>query len=349
MNRFEYVSPETIEGALTVLNGGEGARILAGGTDVLGEMKRGISSPSQLVNLKSIPELRGIRQDQDGSLTLGALTKLNEAAEHPAIVEHHPLLVQAISEVASLQIRNIGSLGGNLCQRPRCVFFRHPDFHCYRKGGEGCFAARGQSRCHAIFGERRCITVHPSDVAPALLALEADVNIISTSGLRTISLDQFFSVPREDCERENILRQAEILVEIRVPPPLPNARCIYLKVSERKAMDFALASVALVLCLEGRRVTQARVVLGGVAAAPWRARDAESQLLDTEMEDEAIRHTCEAALKGARPLRHNEYKIALVKGLLRKAIKKLRLDNGQVRHRQIRCDSIVGRLHAASA
>lgn len=324
MKPFEYITPATLDEALAILREDDGARVLAGGIDLLGAMKRGVSAPERLLNLKSIQALDGIRQEPDGSLTIGALTKLSAIAVHPVVAQQYPLLTQAVRQTATPQVRNTGTLGGNLCQRPRCMHYRHPDFSCVRKLGEGCFAVRSQDRYHAIFGGDRCFMVHPSDTAPALIALDAQVVIVQADGSRTIPLGAFFVGPGESLTRENVLTPHEILTEIRLPPPPEGARGVYLKVAERKTTDFALAGVALHLAWNGPRVSHARIVLGGVAPVPWRVPQAEALLLDETLSDDRIRRSCEAAVEGARPIGRNDYKIPLVKGLIRKGLRQLR-------------------------
>ncbi len=318
MKTFEYITPETIDEALELL--GEGAQILAGGTDLLGEMKRGLATPKRLINLKGIQGLADIRSIPDGFLTIGSLATLSHLAEHPLVAQHYPLLIEALQRTASPQIRNIATVGGNLCQRPRCWYYRHSAFPCIRKHGEGCFAMGGQDRYHAIFGGHRCFIVHPSDLAPALMALDAEVRIAHADDSRIVPLTDFFVGPRDSLTQENILTRQEILTAIRIPVPPDNAYGTYLKVSERKATDFALASVAVSIAWLDTQVTHARVVLGGVAPVPWRVKQVEEMLIGDELSGKRIERACERAVDDATPLRHNRYKVALVKGLLRKAL-----------------------------
>jgi xanthine dehydrogenase YagS FAD-binding subunit len=320
MKAFEYLTPRTLDEALAILGREEDARLLAGGTDLLGEMKRGTATPKHLVNLKSIPELDGIRQEPDNTLFIGALTKLSDIADHPAVAQHHVLLAQAAQQTASPQIRNVGTLGGNLCQRPRCMYFRHPDFHCVRGNGKGCFAPAGQNRYHAILEGRRCFMVHPSDLAPALVACDAEVEIAGPSETRTVPIVEFFIPPRENPTRETVLSPGEILTGVHVPPSPTGTKGIFLKAAERKTTDFALVSVAVSLTCKAERVARARIVLGAVAPLPWRVPRAEDCLLGEPLYRKAIHSACEAAVEDARPLRENAYKIPLVKGLLKKAL-----------------------------
>jgi len=320
---FAYAGPETLDQALALLSAEADARLLAGGTDLLGAMKRGISAPPQLVNLKSVPGLDAIRREADGTLSIGALARLSDIVEHPLVVERYPLLVQAIQQTATPQVRSVGTLGGNLCQRPRCWYYRHPDFPCARRRGEGCFAVGGRNRYHAIFGGSGCFIVHPSDAAPALIALDARVQIAGPDGSRTLPLAEFFIGPDQSLTQENALAPAEILTQVQLPAPPAEARGVYLKAAERRASDFALASVAAHLAWKNEQVTRARIVLGGVAPVPWRVPHAEALLLDQELSDETVGRACAAAVEGARPMRHNAFKIPLVRGLLKKALHRL--------------------------
>ena len=324
MRAFEYVAAETLEEALGLLQEGEGSCILAGGTDLLGVMKRQVSAAQRLISLRSLPELAGIRRAADGGMGIGAFTCLSEIAEDPLVVENFPLLVQAIGQTATPQIRNVGTLGGNLCQRPRCWYYRHADFPCVRKQGEGCFAVAGQNRFHAIFGGRGCFIVHPSDAAPALIALGARVRIAGADGERTLPLEEFFIGPDDSLTRENVLGPDEILTQIQLPAPLANARGLYLKAMERKATDFALASVALYLALRETDLSHVRIVLGGVAPVPWQLPQVEAFLRKEGLSDAAIQRAGDMAVEEAQPMRHNAFKVPLVKGLLKKALCQLR-------------------------
>jgi xanthine dehydrogenase YagS FAD-binding subunit len=320
MNSFDYVTPGSVDDAIAVLEREEGARLFAGGTDLLGEMKRGIAAPKCVLNLNSVPELDRIRMEADGTLAIGALTKLSDLATHPVVREHHPLVSQAAGKAGTPQVRNVATLGGNLCQRPRCMYFRHPNYSCVRSDGKGCFAPGGQNRYHAIFGGHGCFMAHPSDLAPALIACDAEVVIAGKSGTQGVPMGEFFMPSHEDSSRETILESAEIVTEVRVPPVPKGTAGVFLKASERKTTDFALVSVAVSVTLEDARVNRARIVLGGVAPVPWRTPWAEECLLGEPLSDVAIRSACEAAVDDAKPLRENGYKIALVKGLLKKAL-----------------------------
>jgi len=330
MRAFDYIAPGTLEEALEALRR-EGSCALAGGTDLMGAMKRGTSAPRLLVDLKSVPGLAGIRREPDGFLSIGALTVLDEVAGDALVAAHCPLLVLAIEQAATPQIRNVGTLGGNLCQRPRCWYFRHPDFSCLHRSGKECFAVSGQNRYHAIFGGRGCFITHPSDTAPALIALDARVRIAGHDGSRELPLAEFFVGPDQDPTRETILNADQILTQIRIPPPPAGARGLYLKASERRSADFALASAAVLLAWQSGQITHARIVLGGVAPIPWRVPRAEAIIRDEGPGEAAIRRACEAAAEDARPMSRNAYKVPLVKGLLGKALRLLTQEATQKR------------------
>lgn len=323
MRAFTYAAPNTLDEALTSLNRGDNSRLLAGGTDLLGSARRGIEPPDHLINLKSIPELTGIHQTSDNRLTIGAATRLSDVAEHPLVAEHYPILTQAIARTATPQIRNTGTIGGNLCQRPRCWYYRHPDFPCVRKQGEGCFAVGGQNRYHAIFGGHGCFIVHPSDTAPALIALDARVEIAGPKGSRELPLSDFFVGPEESLTSETALAPNEILTQIHIPPSPSDSTGLYLKASERRATDFALVSLAIVLTQKDAQITHARVILGGVAPIPWRVPKTEEIIVEQGISAESIQQACDAAVEDAHPMSQNAYKLPLIKGLLKKALHQL--------------------------
>jgi xanthine dehydrogenase YagS FAD-binding subunit len=335
MNRFAYASASTVDEALEALAAAErpdDCRPMAGGVDLLDRMKEGLVSPTRLVNLKRIPGLDQVREDAM-AIAVGALVPLYRLLDHPAIAERAELacLHQALSETASPQIRHMATIGGNLLQRPRCWYFRNKLTHCLRKGGERCFAFRGESERHAVLGGGPCYIVHPSDPAVALLALDASVLIAGTGGVRTMPLADFYLLPRQDARREFDLASSEILTEILIPTPASGSRAdwrgVYLKVPERGARDFALASVALQLAFAGSVVREARVVLGGVAPVPWRATEVEQALAGQTLSDAVIEQASLAATTGARPLAQNAFKIELVQGLVRQALRGLREAN----------------------
>jgi xanthine dehydrogenase YagS FAD-binding subunit len=310
-----------VDEALEVL--GADCRPLAGGVDLLDRLKEGLIAPSRLVSLKQVGELAQVRVDEDG-LHLGAMISLAALETHPALEGSvWACLRQALGETASPQIRHMATLGGNLLQRPRCWYLRNKLTHCLRKGGPRCFAFRGENQRHAILGGGPCYIVHPSDLAVALLALNASVTLAGPSGTRTVPLEEFYLLPRQDARREAALDDDELLIEVTVPTPAAGARSLYKKVAERGEHDFALASVALQITLTEGVVEQARVALGGVAPVPWRAAEVEAALLGQPLTEAAIQAASLAATAGARPLAQNEYKVELAQGLVREALRAL--------------------------
>jgi xanthine dehydrogenase YagS FAD-binding subunit len=315
---FTYVRPASLGEALREL-GAPDARIHAGGTDLVGCLRDRVFTARKLVAIGALKELGGITMSADGTLRVGALATLSEIAAHPAIGTHLTALAQAAASAASPQLRNQGTLGGNLCQRPRCWYFRG-DFACLRKGGDTCYAVQGENERHAIFGSSACCMVHPSDTAPALVALDARVRIAGPQGTRTIPLESFFVLPATDPTRETVLAAGEILTDVLVPPPPAGLRSLYRKVRVRRSWDFALAGVALALGVTAGRVDRARVVLSGVAPVPWRGVESEKVLAGSRLDGETAARAAAAAVIGAEPLAQNGYKVDLVRGLVEEAV-----------------------------
>ncbi|MGD2151747.1 MAG: xanthine dehydrogenase family protein subunit M [Gemmatimonadales bacterium] len=318
---FEYERPSSVAQAVEG-SSSEGAVLHAGGTDLLGCLRDGVFTAAKVVSLSGLDELRGIRATRDGGQRIGALTTLTEIATDPLIAERYAALSQAAASAASPQLRNQGTIGGNICQRPRCWYFRG-DWHCRRKGGNTCYAVVGENHFHCIFGGSGCYIVHPSDTAPALMALGASVRIASRSGTRLVPIDEFFVLPADDIRRENILQPGELVTEIVLPPMAAGTRSTYRKVRDRGAWDFALAGLAAVVSMDGDLVEQASLVLSGVAPKPWRAADAEGALSGGPLDAESIARAAAASVEGAQPLEHNGYKVALVRGLMEETLRAL--------------------------
>jgi|SRR5450759_348044 xanthine dehydrogenase YagS FAD-binding subunit len=312
--KFSYQRAVSIKEAAEAA-GRADARILAGGTDLLGCLRDGVFQANRLVSLNNIKELKGIRSQPRGGWRIGALTTLTEIAEHPQIRASYPVLTEAAASVATPQLRNQGTLGGNLCQRPRCWYFRG-QFQCRRKGGDTCFAEAGESQYHGIFGASQCYIVHPSDTAPALVALDAKVNILGRRGTRLVPISSFFVLPKDSLVKENVLEPGEIVTEILLDAPPAGARSTYRKVRERASFDFALAGAAIVLVIAEGKVKTARVVLSGVAPVPWRSAEAEKAIIGKPLDATAVAIAAEAAVKGAMPMADNGYKVPLVRGIL---------------------------------
>jgi xanthine dehydrogenase YagS FAD-binding subunit len=315
---FAYVRPESKQEALDHL-GSEGAHLHAGGTDLLGCLRDEVFTADKVVSISGLEELAGIVRTNDGGLRIGALTTISDIAGSDEVARSFPGLAQAAQDVASPQLRNQGTLGGNLCQRPRCWYFRG-EFHCAKKGGDTCYAVEGENRYHAIFGGDPCYIVHPSDTAPMLVALGAAVKIAGPGGERTVALEDFFVLPEDELHKENDLQPGEMVTEIFVPPPASGLVSSYRKVRERGSWDFALASVALALRMSGQRVEEARVVLGGVAPKPWRSPAAEAVLVGKQLDATTARAAADAAVADAQPMEQNGYKVLLVKGIVEESL-----------------------------
>jgi xanthine dehydrogenase YagS FAD-binding subunit len=315
---FGYVRPRNLADALRAL-AAPGARVQAGGTDLLGCLRDGVFAADTLVSLSGVPDLRGIRRALDGGLAIGAMTTLSEVAAHPDIVAHYPTLAQGAAAAASPQLRNQGTIGGNICQRPRCWYFRG-DFHCARKGGEKCFAVEGENQFHCIFGGDVCFIVHPSDTAPALVALEAVVRIAGPDGARSVPAEKFFILPSTDYTRENVLANGEVVTEIVLPPQPRGTRGTYRKVRARGSWDFALTGAAVAVTITGGSVERARIVLSGVAPAPWRVPEAERAIVGKRITARTSSSAAAAAVRGAQPLPENGYKVELLRGTVEEAL-----------------------------
>jgi xanthine dehydrogenase YagS FAD-binding subunit len=274
------------------------------------------------VNLKNIRGLDRIADDGNGGLRVGALVTLTQLEEHPVVRRNFPGLSEAAHSIATPQIRNLGTVGGNLCQRPRCWYFRLEEAVCLKKGGSECFAATGENKYNAILGGGPSYIVHPSDLAPMLLALGASVSVVGAAGKRIIPLDKFFTLPAEgNLRRENVLKNDDLITEIHVPGSKFAAHSTYLKFKERDSLDFAMASVAAALTMSANKtVTEARLVLGGVAPIPWRVPRAEAALIGKTMSDELLLNVARIALEGSKPLEKNAYKIPLTQTLVRRAL-----------------------------
>jgi xanthine dehydrogenase YagS FAD-binding subunit len=315
---FGYVRSATLKEAVQECSA-KNAYFLAGGTDLLGCVREGIMVPEKVVSLRDLKELRGIRPASDGGLRIGALTTLAELAGNQAVVKDYAALAQGAASAASPQLRNQGTLGGNLCQRPRCWYFRG-DFHCLRKGGDQCFAVGGQNQYHCLFGGEGCYIVHPSDTAPALVALNAQAVIAGPRGTRTVALQNFFVPPAKDVRKETVLEAGEVLTEVVLPRPIDGWTSSYRKVRARASWDFALAGMAIAIQVKGGTVADSRIVLSGVAPIPRRASGVEKVIKGRTLDQATIDRAAAAAVVDAQPLAENEYKVALVKGIVEEVL-----------------------------
>lgn len=320
MRSFEHLTVASLEEALAALGGDWQTRMIAGGTDLVPLMRARVIEPSRLVNLKGIADLYRLDFSDEGGLVVGALVSLDEIGSFPAIRQHYRLLAEAIDVAASPQLRNVATMAGNLCQTSRCWYYRGP-FFCWLKGGDRCYAETGLNQTHAIFGDGPCHSAHPSDPAPALIALGAELTIYSRDGSsRAIPVEQFFALPEGERRRATILKPDELVGEIRVPTPSEEARGVYLKAMPRETWAFSLASVAVQGTWDGPVAREVNIVLGGVAPIPWRVVAAESVVRDQPMSGDLARDAGEAALVDASPLQHNGYKLQLARHLVERAL-----------------------------
>ncbi len=322
LRSFSIVRPTSLADALAQLEGGN-ARIHGGGTDLLGCLHDGVFVTDKVVSLGRVQELRGVSRTSDGGLRIGALTTISEIATDDLIARHYGALHDAAQVVASPQLRNQGTLAGNLCQKPRCWYYRG-EFDCLRKGGDMCFAFQGENQYHCIFGGDACYIVHPSDTAPALAAHGAICRISGPSSSRSVPVEKLHVLPSEDPQRETVLEPDEILTEIVLRPPPEDTRASYRKVRARASWDFALAGVAMVLRFEGSVVAGARVFLSGAAPVPWRAQGVEEAIVGKTLDGPVVAAAAKAAVAGAEPLTKNGYKVPLFQGLLTDELERMR-------------------------
>jgi xanthine dehydrogenase YagS FAD-binding subunit len=315
---FSYVRALSLEEAIKHLSS-EGARLHAGGVDLLGCLHDRVFGIEKMVSISGLKELHGISDGGNGGLRIGALTTLADVAGSQVIKKRYPALAQAAASAASPQLRHQGTIGGNLCQKPRCWYYRG-EFHCLRKGGDRCYAVAGENHYHCILGGDRCYIVHPSDTSPALVALGATVRIAGPEGTRTVAVEKFHVPPGVDIHKETVLEAGEILTEIILPPPAQGLKSSYRKVKARRSWDFALAGVALAIQFEGTTVSKANVVFSGAAPVPWRSKEAEKVIMGQELTSGIVAQAAEAAVGNARPLEHNGYKVSLFRGIVREEL-----------------------------
>ena len=294
------------------------AAIAGGGSDLLQLVKDHLVEPDTIVHLKGIKGADQIREAADG-VHIGGLVTLDNLSQHALIRRDYKVLADAAGSVATPQIRNVGTLAGNLSQRPWCWYFRN-GFPCYKNGGKQCFSVVGENEFHAIFGGGPSYIVHPSDTAPALVALGASFKILGAKGERTVAAADFFQGPKEDPAKETVLAHGDVLTEIVIPKAKPGTKSLYHKVLDREAWTHAVVSAAIVLEMDGTTCKLARVVLGGVAPIPWRVEKAEAALVGQRVTDDVAARAAEAALDGARPLARNGYKVPLAKTIVRRSI-----------------------------
>jgi xanthine dehydrogenase YagS FAD-binding subunit len=317
---FSYVKPRSLHEAVKLLSPA-GSGLLAGGTDLLGCLRDQVTDLKTVVSITGLEELRGITSPANGGVRIGALATIAEIASHPVLRERYAALSQAAAGVASPQLRNQGTLGGNLCQKPRCWYYRG-EFLCLRKGGDRCYAAAGENQFHCIFGGGPCFIVHPSDTAPALAAFGAVVMITGPRGARTVPAEKFHVLPGVDVRRDTVLEPGEVVTEVVLPLPPKAMRSSYRKVRARNSWDFALAGAAIALGIENNFASNTRIFLSGAAPVPWRATAAEEVLNGKKLTPDIIAKAADAAVKGAQPLDQNGYKVDLIRGIMQEELTK---------------------------
>ena len=321
MSLFSYTRPKALGEALKLLKNGTVA--LAGGTDLVTLVRHGIARPDALVDLTGIEGLRGWSREKGRGIRIGALTPLADLETSPELAKLLPIVPESLRDAATPQLRNMGTVGGNLLQRNRCWYFRDEGVPCWLKGGTRCFAVDGENRYHAIVGAHECLMVSPSDLAPALIACDAEIELASSLGRRRIKLGQLYIAPGGGQRKEHAIKKGELITQVRVPESALQRRGTYLKAMDRKAWSFALVSVAATAKIRDGKAGDVRVVLGGVAPCPWRVPAAEKLLEGTALDDNACLAAADLLLAGAQPLRDNGYKVTLARELVRRALRSL--------------------------
>jgi xanthine dehydrogenase YagS FAD-binding subunit len=319
---FELYQPASVDDAIRLLDrNGADAMVLAGGLDNMDWLKDRLKKPKVVVDLSNIAELRGIKE-VNGGLEIGAMTTLTEVVRHPVVRDKYSILMDAAEHVASPQIRNQGTIGGNVSQDTRCWYYRG-GWTCYRAGGNICYAdtPTAVNREHAIFDADRCVAVNPSDTAPALVALDAQMVVRGPKGERVVEAEDYFVGPGVDITRMNVLAPNELLVAIRIPSTMAGAQFYFEKVRDRQVWDFPLVNVASAIKPNGGNIGEARLVVNAVAARPRRLHNVEAFVAGKPRNEETAAMAGALAVQGARPLTHNGYKIPLVRNLVKRAIR----------------------------
>jgi xanthine dehydrogenase YagS FAD-binding subunit len=338
MEGFQLYQPTDIDAALVLMQRfGPDGWVLAGGYDSLDWFKDRGKAPAAVIDLEGVAELRGIRERESsrassgssgsgsagsGGIEIGAMTTLTDVEQHSLVQDRYPLLAAAARRVASPQIRNAGTIGGNVCQDTRCWYYRY-GVNCYRAGGNTCYASApdAMNREHAIFGASRCVAVSPSDTAPALVALDAEMVVRNAAGERVIAAEDFFMGPAIDITRMTVLEPGDLLVSIRLPEAWADAEYHFEKVADRSSWDFALVSVAAAFRMDGAAVSDARVVCGAVQCVPTRLRSVERLVRGEARTEEIAKAAGVAAVRGAETLKHNGYKVPLMESLVTRAVR----------------------------
>ena len=330
MKAFTNANPRDLAHAVTLIRQGRDSHrsvaVAGGGSDLLGMMKDRLVTPDVVVHLKAVKNLDQVKQTREG-VTIGGLITLDALSAHPLIRKQYAVLAEAAEGVATPQIRNVATLAGNVNQRPWCWYYRN-GFTCLKNGGTTCYSVTGENEFHAIFGGGPSYIVHPSDTAPALVALDATFRIVGPDGERRVPAAEFFTLPTVDPARETVLKDGEVLAEIVVPARAASSRSTYHKILDREAWTHAVVSAAMVLDMNRNVVRSARVVLGGVAPIPWRLPEVEKMLAGQKITPELAAKAGEAAVAGARPLAKNGYKVPLTRNMVKRTLETLATQAG---------------------
>jgi xanthine dehydrogenase YagS FAD-binding subunit len=325
MKAFQLHDAGSIQEATGLLSQlGATAKVVGGGTDLIGGIMKdwvqgkGMPLPDHIIDLTTIKDLNGINASGD-TITIGATTVLADIIDSKDLQQKVPVLTEAAKSIASPDIRNLGTLGGNINQRPRCWFFRGENFNCYKKGGDFCYSVTGDNRYHAIIGGELCYIVHPSDTATALLALNAQAKVVGSGGEKTIAFDDYFAGPRVDVLRENVLKPDEFMTHVMIPAPASGTKMAWTKLKDRLVYDFALVSVAVAFTLDGSNWKDGRITLGGVSPVPYRAKVVEDALKGKDVKA-TIKQAASQIRTVARPMSNNAYKVDLAAGLIERTV-----------------------------
>jgi xanthine dehydrogenase YagS FAD-binding subunit len=312
MQTFRYNQAKTVEGAVRAQG-----TFLAGGTTLVDLMKLNVLQPAVVVDINALP-LDRVEPEPGGGLRIGALVRNSDLAWNATVKEKYSVLSEALLSGASPQLRNMATTGGNLLQKTRCYYYRDTNYACNkRQPGSGCSAMDGFNRIHAVLGgSEHCVATHPSDMAVAMMALEATVHITGPKGERAVALDEFYLVPGDTPSKENVLAVGEIITHVTLPALASGTKSHYLKLRDRAQYEFALASAAVVIQVNGGRIARARIAFGGVGTKPWRSREAEKALEGQSASPEVFSAAAEAAMAAAKPLKYNAFKIELAKRAL---------------------------------
>lgn len=321
MEAFHYEKVNDIQRAISAGTVAQ-AKFVAGGTTLIDLMKLNVESPTRLIDINPLP-LNKIEKMPEGGVRIGAMVRNSDLAHDATIQQNYAVLSEALLSGASPQLRNMATTGGNLLQRTRCYYFRNTEYACNKRSpGSGCAALDGYNRIHAILGtSEHCIATNPSDMAVAMMALEATVHIQGAKGERAVPLNDFYFVPGSTPNRENVLTVGDLITYVTLPALPDGTRSYYLKLRDRAAYEFALASAAVVVQMQAGRMRHVRIAFGGIATKPWRSIEAEKVLQGREANEKNFSAAAEAALRGAKPLRDNAFKVELAKRALKRALK----------------------------